>query len=77
MKIEKPTDDKLRKQIKGSYRSYDLFWCSGLTIGLILILLFGELIHGLMMGFIMFIMAAQHSTSQKLDKIRLELRGLK
>ncbi|KKN27606.1 hypothetical protein LCGC14_0862930 [marine sediment metagenome] len=72
--LQKPTDEILRKQIKSSYKSYDLFWCGGLIMGLILILLFGELVHGLMLGFIMFIMASKHGINGKLDKIRLEIR---
>lgn len=71
--LEKPTDNELRKQIKIANKTYDLLFFIGLVVGIITIIS-RRYIQGLMIGFIMFLMAGQFGIHQKLDKIRLEIR---
>ena len=72
--LEKPTDNELRGFIKKCNSRYDILFMLGLVIGAILII-FGQFIHGLILGFLIFLLADNFLISQKLDKIRLEIRG--
>ena len=74
--MEKPTDEELREQIKLDWKNGDFIWWVGLLIGIVLII-FGRFIYGLILGFSLFILSNQSRSSQKLDKIRLEIRELK
>ncbi len=74
-KIKKPTDDKLRKQINianaGFFLFYILSW---------ICIIFGEVtetMFGYAMGIFFIVLFALAIISQKLDKIRLEIRELK
>ncbi len=71
--LEKPTDNELREQIKGDWKGRDIVWSMGIVVGVILII-FGQVMHGLILGMILFILANQNILAQKLDKVRLEIR---
>lgn len=73
MKIKKPTDDELRKQIKGSIKHNKFLRYFGLIAGIICVI-FVNSILGFMIAVSGFIMANQHMLSSKQDKIRLEIR---
>jgi len=71
--LEKPTDNELREFIKGCHNRHDILFIVGLVIGIGLII-FGKLMDGLILGFLLWLLADNFLISQKLDKIRLEIR---
>ena len=74
--LEKPTDNELREFIKECHNKYDILFLLGIVIGIGLII-FGQIIYGLILGFLLWLLADNFLISQKLDKIRLEIRELK
>lgn len=71
--LEKPTNDELREFIKECHNKYDLLFILGIVIPIGFII-FGKIIDGLILGFLLFLLADNFLISQKLDKIRLEIR---
>ncbi len=71
--LEKPTNNELREQINSDWKGADILWYVGLILG-ILIAIFVSPTLGLIVAYVLSIMSNQHGLSQKLDKIRLEIR---
>ncbi len=73
MKIKKPTDNELRNTINGIDIFSILFCVAFAGMGLIVIV-HNDLVNGLQMIMLAIIILLVSSNSQKLNKVRLEIR---
>ncbi len=75
MKIEKPTDDELRSTINGINIFSIIFYLGFAGIGLIVIA-HNDLVNGLQIIMLAIIILLIGGNSQKLNKVRLEIREI-
>ncbi len=73
MKIIKPTDNELRKSINGINIFYLCLYAAFAFMGVILIS-YNYLVHGLEVIMLAMIILMIGGNSQKLNKVRLEIR---